>query len=153
MDKKNVVAVVMGILLIFVAIVGAVFVLYWYPHQGQTLIVPSGDITANLAWQMITNGSFPSLTVVDVRTPDEYGIMHIQGAINIPYYNTTDFSTRLSPLAGKADTEIIVYCGSGVRSQNAWLYLNSTGNYHRLYNMLGGISGWIAANYTVWRIP
>jgi len=149
MDRKNVVVAVMGILLVL----GAVYVLFWYPQQGQTLIVPSGDITADLAWQMMTNGSFPSLTVVDVRTPAEYSIMHIQGAINIPYYNATDFSTRLSPLAGKADTEIIVYCGSGVRSHNAWLYLNSTGDYHRLYNLLGGISGWIAANYTVWRAP
>jgi rhodanese-related sulfurtransferase len=149
MNKKNVVAVVMGILLI----IGVVFVLYWYTPQGQTPIVTSGDITANLAWQMITNGSFPSLTVVDVRTPDEYNIMHIQGAINIPYYNTTDFPTRLSPLAGKEDKEIIVYCRLGIRSSNAWLYLNSTGNYHRIYNLLGGITAWRAMNYTVWNAP
>ena len=153
MNRKNAIAAAAGILVILAAITGAISVLYWHPNQEQTPIVPSGDVTASLAWQMITNGSFPNLTVVDVRTPDEYNIMHIQGAINIPYYNMTDFPTRLSPLAGDEDREIVMYCLSGIRSENAWLYLNSTGNYHRIYNVLGGINAWRAMNYTVWHAP
>jgi len=107
-----------------------------------------GDISAQTAHGMVNNG----VLTVDVRTPDEYDIMHINNSINIPYYNMTDFPTRLSPLAGKQNTQLILYCRSGVRSKNAWLYLNSTG-YNEIYDVLGGINAWRALNYTVWEAP
>jgi rhodanese-related sulfurtransferase len=107
-----------------------------------------GDISAQTAYRMVNSG----VLVVDVRTPSEYDIMHINNSVNIPYYNMTDFATRLSPLAGKQNTQMILYCRTGVRSKNAWLYLNSTG-YTEIYNMLGGINAWRALNYTVWEAP
>jgi rhodanese-related sulfurtransferase len=52
--------------------------------------------------------------IIDVREPEEYQISHIAGALNIP-------STRLSEGANDLantpkDTEIILYCLSGNRS-------------------------------------
>jgi len=107
-----------------------------------------GNVTAQTAYEIVSGGAL----VVDVRTPDEYDIMHINNSINIPWYNITDFATRLAPLAGKQNDEILVYCRTGIRSLNAWLYLNSTG-YTDIYNMLGGINAWRAMNYSVWEAP
>jgi rhodanese-related sulfurtransferase/outer membrane murein-binding lipoprotein Lpp len=107
-----------------------------------------GDVSPQTAYVMENSG----VLFVDVRTPDEYDIMHINNSINIPYYNMTDFATRLAPLAGKQNTQMVLYCRTGVRSLNAWLYLNSTG-YTQIYNMLGGINAWRAMNYSVWQAP
>jgi rhodanese-related sulfurtransferase len=114
----------------------------------QRQLARDGDILVQTAYRMVNSG----VLVVDVRTPYEYDIMHINNSINIPYYNMTDFATRLSPLAGKQNTQLILYCRTGIRSKNAWLYLNSTG-YNEIYNMLGGINAWRAMNYTVWESP
>lgn len=107
-----------------------------------------GDVSAQTAYVMANSG----VLVVDVRTPDEYDIMHVNNSINVPYYNITDFANRLAPLAGKQNTQMVLICRSGIRSKNAWLYLNSTG-YTEIYNVLGGINAWRAMNYSVWEAP
>lgn len=107
-----------------------------------------GDASAQTAYVMANSG----VLFVDVRTPDEYDIMHVNNSINVPYYNMTDFATRLAPLAGKQNTQMVLYCKGGTRSKNAWLYLNSVG-YTEIYNMLGGIDDWRAMNYSVWEAP
>ena len=107
-----------------------------------------GDVSPQTAYVLVTSG----VLVVDVRTPDEYDVMHVNNSINIPYYNLTDFATRLAPLTGKQNTQMLLYCRSGIRSKNAWLYLNYTG-YTEIYNMLGGINAWRAMNYSVWEAP
>jgi rhodanese-related sulfurtransferase len=107
-----------------------------------------GDVSAQTAYEIVNSG----VLVVDVRTPSEYNIMHVNNSINIPWYNSTDFATRLAPLVGKQNNQILLYCRSGIRSKNAWLYLNSTG-YTQIYNMLGGINAWRAMNYSVWETP
>lgn len=53
--------------------------------------------------------------VADVRTPKEYRSKHFSGAINIPL---TDIWQRSSELGDK-NTQIVVYCKSGVRSEIA----------------------------------
>jgi len=107
-----------------------------------------GDVSAQTAYELANSGAL----VVDVRTPDEYAIMHVNDSMNIPWYNITDFATRPAPLAGKLNNQILLYCRTGTRSRNAWLYLNSEG-YTQVYNMLGGINAWRAMNYSVWEAP
>lgn len=114
----------------------------------QLQMARDGNVTPQTAYVMANSG----VLFVDVRTPDEYDIMHVNNSINIPYYNMTDFATRLAPLAGKQNTQMVLYCRTGIRSINAWLYLNSTG-YTEIYNMLGGINAWRAMNYSVWEAP
>lgn len=113
--------------------------------NAELQLARDGDVSAQTAYVLANSG----VLFVDVRTPDEYDIMHVNDSINVPYYNMTDFATRLAPLAGKQNTQMVVYCRTGVRSKNAWLYLNSTG-YTEIYNMLGGINAWRAMNYSVW---
>jgi rhodanese-related sulfurtransferase/uncharacterized coiled-coil protein SlyX len=113
--------------------------------KAELQLARDGDVSAQTAYRIINTGAM----VVDVRTPDEYDIMHVNNSINVPWYNVSDFATRLAPLAGKQDDQIVLYCRSGIRSRNAWLYLNSTG-YTQIYNVVGGINAWRAMNYSVW---
>jgi len=107
---------------------------------------PYTDIDVNIAYDMITNGSFPDLVLLDVRTKSEYDSGHIYGAVWIPI---DELETRVEELAGLEDHEIIVYCLSGGRSVTASGILDSY-NFTKVYNMLGGISEWESDGYPTW---
>jgi len=107
---------------------------------------PYVNIDVETAYNMITNGSYPDLVVLDVRTQSEYDSGHIYGAVWIPH---TELKARISELVGHEDHEIIVYCRSGVRSVNASETLDSF-NFTKVYNMLGGILAWESGGYPVW---
>lgn len=107
---------------------------------------PYTDIDTHTAYDMIANGSFPDLVVLDVRTQNEYDEGHIYMATWIPH---TELKARIGELAGHEDHEIIVYCRSGVRSVNASLTLDSM-NFTKVYNMLEGILDWELDGYLIW---
>jgi len=107
---------------------------------------PYIDVDVDTAYSMITNGSYPDLVVLDVRTQSEYDSGHIYSAVWIPH---TELEARISELAGHEDHEIIVYCLSGGRSVTASGILDSH-DFTKVYNMLGGISAWQSEGYPVW---
>lgn len=107
---------------------------------------PYTDIDVYTAYNMITNGSFPDLVVLDVRTQSEYDSGHVYSAVWIP---VTELEARIGELAGHENHEVIVYCLSGGRSATASGILDSH-NFTKVYNMLGGISAWQSAGYPVW---
>ena len=74
---------------------------------------PYTSIDVDTTHDMITNGSYPDLVVLDVRTKSEYDSGHIYGAVWIPH---TELETRIDELAGHKNHEIIAYCRSGFRS-------------------------------------
>ena len=86
----------------------------------------------------------PNFVIVDVRTPEEYETGYIEGAVNICV--TCDAQELLDNL--NPDDEILLYCRTGIRSATAARILNENG-YHRVYNMLGGITAWRNAGHTV----
>lgn len=104
---------------------------------------PYWNIDVNTAYNMVTNGSYPDLVVLDVRTKSEYDSEHVYGAIWIPH---SELEARIDELASYRDHEIIVYCRSGTRSKTASAILD-THNFTKVYNMLGGISAWKTAGY------
>lgn len=106
---------------------------------------PYTDIDVHIAFDMITNGSFPDLLILDVRTQSEYNEGHLSGAVWIPH---TELKARIGELAGHESHEIVVYCRSGVRSLNASSTLDSF-NFTEVYNMLGGILAWENATYPI----
>jgi rhodanese-related sulfurtransferase len=106
---------------------------------------PYKNIDVATAYNMITNGSYPDLVVLDVRTKSEYESGHIHGAVWIPH---TELEARINELAGHENHEIIVYCRTGVRSEIASDILDSH-NFTKVYNMLGGIQAWQSAGYPV----
>lgn len=107
---------------------------------------PYTSIDVDTAYNMITNGSYPDLVVLDVRRQDEYDSGHIYGAVWIP---VSELDGRIGELAGHENHEIIVYCRSGGRSATASGILDSHG-FTKVYNMLGGILAWQSAGYPVW---
>ena len=76
------------------------------------------------------------LTIVDVRTPEEYAQGHIDGAILMPLDKLPNTYASL-PRKGR----LIVYCRSGHRSAQAVQFLLSHG-YDNAVSMNGGFNAW-----------
>ena len=91
-------------------------------------------ITAADARDMMDN---EDVTIVDVRTLQEYKEGHVPGAVNIPNEEIAD--TELELLSEKED-KILVYCRSGRRSKEAADKLIKMG-YSQVYDF-GGIIDW-----------
>jgi adenylyltransferase/sulfurtransferase len=77
------------------------------------------------------------LFVLDVREPHEYPIANL-GAPLIP---VGELDKRVGELAAHKDSEIVVHCRSGARSQKAALILKNAGFTH-VENLAGGILAW-----------
>jgi len=78
------------------------------------------------------------LTVIDVRTPDEFSEGHIPGAKNIDYRNR-NFRKNI----GKLDKskEYLVHCRSGGRSAAASKIMVGMG-FKVVYDLADGMMGW-----------
>ena len=92
------------------------------------------------------NKKYPNLIILDVRNPPEYNLGHLYDAILIPY---DELEEKIHEIEVYKNTEIIVYCKSGYRSQLASEILVEDG-FIKVYNMHGGILAWIDADYPIW---
>ena len=63
-----------------------------------------------LYWRELVKTDMSEVTLVDVRTPDEYALGYISGAVNIP---VDDLRARMSEIP--ADKPVLLYCGVGLR--------------------------------------
>ncbi len=105
------------------------------------------NISVQTAYNMINNNiQYLNLVIHDVREQSEYNENHLCNAILIP---VSEIDIRISELNSYKNTEIIVYCKSGYRSAQASQNLVDNHNFTLIYNMLGGIDGWISEGYTV----
>ena len=105
------------------------------------------DISVSVANDMINNNTgYPDLFILDVRDVGEFNVSHLYNATLIPL---SGLESRLNEIEAYNDTEIIVYCRSGVRSLQASNILVAN-NFTKIYNMLGGITAWIGAGYDYW---
>jgi rhodanese-related sulfurtransferase len=86
--------------------------------------------------QRFENGEV--LNFIDIREEWEYEEKNI-GAINIPF---PDLPHRLDEISELKNKEIILHCGSGVRSLQAKLFLESQG-FTNVHSLEGGIEGFI----------
>lgn len=77
--------------------------------------------------------------LIDVREPGEYEAQRIPGALLFPL---SAFDARYLPLDGPR--QIILQCGSGVRSQKAAQQLFNNGAAEA-FHMAGGIKAWAQA--------
>lgn len=91
-------------------------------------------ITAAEAKEMIDAGD---VTIVDVRTAEEYAEKHIDGSILIP---NEDIGDTMPELLSDKDATILIYCRSGNRSAQAAKKLAAIG-YTHIYDF-GGINDW-----------
>lgn len=79
------------------------------------------------------------ITLIDVRTPEEYKEGHIKNAVNINIYDD-DFITKT--VAFDKSKPIYVYCKKGGRSAKAAQKLKEAG-FQKIYDLDGGISQWL----------
>ena len=79
-----------------------------------------------------------STLVIDVRTPEEYGVARIPGSVNYNVRSET-FEDDLKNL--DKSTPLYLYCRSGRRSNTAAQKLKEMG-FETVYDLEGGILGW-----------
>jgi len=89
--------------------------------------------------------SEPGVVILDVRTPFEFMVGHIEGAINIDVESPT-FASEISKLDKSAT--YTVYCQSGRRSGIAVETMTKDG-FKSLFNLSNGIADWQANNFPV----
>ena len=79
--------------------------------------------------------------LLDVRTPEEYAVEHIENATNVNW-NGTDFVTKASNYS--KTKPVFVYCKVGGRSGQAAEKLAELG-FTTIYNLDGGMMKWNAS--------
>ena len=95
----------------------------WFYNNGACplqAMSPSSDTASSGSYQQITASQVKErldkgdkITVIDVRTPDEYAAGHIPGSLLIPF---DEIKVKSDQLPQDKNTEIVVYCRSGRRS-------------------------------------
>lgn len=76
--------------------------------------------------------------LIDVRTPDEFAIEHLENSENMDW-NSTDFVLNAEKL--DKSKPVFVYCKVGGRSNQAANKLSELG-FQKIYNLDGGIMKW-----------
>lgn len=85
------------------------------------------------------------LTLLDVRTPEEFAAGHVPGARNIP---VQELAARLAELDAARSDDIVVYCRTGRRAATALQTLQAKG-FERLLYLEGDMQGWNAGGHRV----
>ena len=127
------------------------------------------NISVRYAKHLIKRNS--NAIILDVRNQSEYDLGHLYNAILMPL-NTVennsiptdlpqppandsvmmDLYERVNNdfnLSAHVNDPIIVYCAGGSRSAQACQILAENG-FTKVYNMLGGITAWMQANYQIY---
>lgn len=78
------------------------------------------------------------VTVVDVRTPQEHGLAHIEGAKNIDF-KSPDFETKLKELDKKQP--VLVHCAAGGRSTKSLETFKKLG-FEKVIHLDGGFTAY-----------
>lgn len=64
--------------------------------------------------QFIALAAQPGTVVLDARSADKFRLLHIQGAVSLPF---TDFTTEtLAQVIPSKDTRILIYCNNNFRN-------------------------------------
>ena len=106
---------------------------------------PFTEINVDTANSMITSGSYTNLIILDVRSGSSYDEGHLENAINIP---STELDSRIDELFQYNDTEIIVYCETGILGAQAAAILDSY-DFTKVFNISGGFEAWESAGLSV----
>jgi len=76
--------------------------------------------------------------ILDVRTPQEYQQIHIEGTTLIPIQQ---LQARIAELESKKHEDVFIYCATGNRSTVAARILVNLG-FKRIYNLRYGVYDW-----------
>ena len=107
------------------------------PTSEEIVKQPSGLVTPQYAAELAHAG----VTVIDVRTPEEYAEGHIDGAALIDFYEP-GFVDEIAALP--LDGEYLIYCRSGNRSGQTFGLVSELG-FEQVWDMDGGVNAYGAA--------
>ena len=124
----------------------ASIVIYWNSDDcSDCLVEPEAgngsfaDISVNSASVMIQNRiGAPSFILLDIRTADEFNSGHIEGAINLDYYDEV-FRDDLDNL--DKERTYLIYCRTANRTGKTMPVMQDL-RFDEVYNMAGGITEW-----------
>ena len=88
---------------------------------------------------MQSEESFVTYQLIDVRTPEEFSAGHIDGAINIDFYDKS-FAEDIAALS--KNKPVIFYCKSGGRSKKAAYHAIEEVGFKEVYDLKGGYNAW-----------
>ncbi len=94
------------------------------------------QMTVNELAERMKNGTAP--IVIDVREPDEYAFVHLDGAILKPLGGIYRWARELDK-----EQEYVMQCHTGARSFQAAYVLERMG-FKQVANLAGGIDAWAA---------
>jgi rhodanese-related sulfurtransferase len=117
----------------------ALFVMY----QKGLIFINFENIDSGRMRSMIVDNE-NNVTILDVRTLDEYKSGHIKNSVLIPH---NEVKNELEKLSTSKNKTLLVYCRSGFRSAGASRVLADAG--FKVYNLQGGISAWVNSGYDV----
>lgn len=141
LPKKKIIIIVIMIVIIAGGIITPIILILQTNLSDFLTTSPPFDISAETANVMIMDKEkYPDLIILDVRTQSEYDAGHINNSILIP---NTELESRIDELSGYENTEIMVYCKTGIRSALATEILVNY-NFTEVYNMLGGYDSWVS---------
>ena len=92
-----------------------------------------------LYWRELQAADLSKVTLVDVRTPDEFALGALKGAVNIPL---DDMRERMEEIP--QDKPVYLYCGVGLRGYLASNILLQNG-FGEVKNLIGGLKLYKAA--------
>ena len=109
---------------------------------GKTEVVKQskGPINLDGAGAAEVLSSDPAITILDIRTPEEFAEGHIKGAVNIDF-TAGDFEAKVSAL--DPEKPYLVHCAGGNRSGQSLPVFEKL-KFNRLYHLSNGFKGWVA---------
>ena len=114
---------------------------------------PAAEKTAKATEKLVTPDEAekllkenPGVTVLDVRTPEEFAEGHIKGAVNADV-NGDDFEKKVAAL--DQTKPVLIHCQAGGRSSRAIEEMGNKVKFPTIYHLKSGFKGWKAAEKPV----
>lgn len=102
---------------------------------------------------MLVEYEDPAYQLIDVRSPDEFLVGHIETAINIPVYNMLDHQNLKFFEELAIDSVTIIFYGEDQLEANTpWLFLKQLG-YNNIKVLLGGYDYYINGPLDFYDMP
>ena len=108
------------------------------------MVIASGCTAQKATYEDVSRERFAELIksgeglLIDLRTPKEYTVGHIEGAVNIDYF-AEGFEAEIDKL--DKQQAVYIYCASGGRSGKTLKLMQDKG-FKQVYHLPVGYNGW-----------
>jgi len=134
----------------FVSIVLCFFTFYSNAQESPPELLKHYN-TKNIPYISVQELAMPKTNafILDAREIEEYNTSHLKNAIFVGH-TTFDLDSVFRKIPNK-QSEIVVYCSIGIRSETIAFKLKKAG-YSNVFNLYGGIFEWKNNNFRVYNL-